>query len=199
MNYWKLVGHLLEQSGWTHFLVESGIAGEGRSEAYIHASHLKRTRHIHQVTAFALGKLQRDAFMTMKEEHEDFQEWSERMENQSPTFAFWKLIHDLELLGLTFVRAHREKNLDLYIQTLKEMAPLWFALDHPNYARWVPVHIADMENLSDSQKSDLHKGWTFSRSSRPFSAMPLDQAYEQNNAIVKGRGAWPVHRLLFTV
>ena len=29
MNYWKLLGDLLDRSGWGYFLVESGIAGDG--------------------------------------------------------------------------------------------------------------------------------------------------------------------------
>ena len=33
--------------------------------------------------------------------------------------------------------------------------PWFFALDHYNYARWVPVHLRDMESLSTSIKDEF--------------------------------------------
>ena len=45
---------------------------------------------------------------------------------------------------LCVVRSLRERDFHLYIQVLQKIVPLMFALDHPNYARWLPVHIRDM-------------------------------------------------------
>ena len=39
-------------------------------------------------------------------------------------------------MGLIFVRAHREQNFPLYVETLKAVVPCCFALDHHNYASW---------------------------------------------------------------
>jgi hypothetical protein len=64
----------------------------------------------------------------------------------------------------------------------------WFALDHPNYSRWLAVHIRDMESLPNHLKEELKRGWTFTKTSRQFSARPLDEAHEQHHAIVKGSG-----------
>ena len=41
----------------------------------------------------------------------------------------------LQTLVLIFVRAHRERNFPLYVAALEELAPLFFALDHTNYAK----------------------------------------------------------------
>ena len=60
------------------------------------------------------------------------------------------------------------------------MAPSFFALDHTHYSRWVPVHIRDMTTLHERLR-DVAK-----ESTRPFAAIAIDHAHEQNNAVVKG-------------
>ncbi len=45
-----------------------------------------------------------------------------------------------------------------------------------------------MKSLPKNLKEELKQGWTFTNTSRQFSAMLLDQAHEQHNAIVKGNG-----------
>lgn len=150
-------------------LTDSGIATPGRADSYIHASHLKRTRRAHQVTALALAQLKSEAYDQLKEDGKDMGTWKTRMEKSSPTFHFWQMIQELKLLGLAFVRSHRERNNEHYVQCLQEMAPWWFALDHPNHSRWVAVHIRDMESLSNNLKEGLQQGWTFSKTSRQFS------------------------------
>ena len=59
------------------------------------------------------------------------------MIEKSPTFQFWDLVMGIEKLVLTFVRAHRERNFDLYIWSLELLVGYFFALDHYNYSRWV--------------------------------------------------------------
>ena len=58
--------------------------------------------------------------------------------------------------------------------------------------RWIPVHLRDMSAL-ESLHPDVHKefldgNFTVSKSERPFSALAINQAHEQNNACVKGDG-----------
>lgn len=67
-----------------------------------------------------------------------------------------------------------------------------FSFHHPNYARWLTVHIADLESLS-TNAPDVHaefcKGnFVLRKTQRPFSALAVDQAHEQHNAVVKGDG-----------
>jgi len=71
---------------------------------------------------------------------------------------------------------------------LEALTPWFFALDHTNYSRWLPVHIKDMKSLPPEVRYQLKRNWVFLKGKRPFSAMPLDQAYEQNNEKVKGSG-----------
>ena len=103
-------------------------------------------------------------------------------------FLYWDTVFNLELAGLIFVRAHHEKNFPLYLDSLKKIVPWFFALDHYHYARWVPVHIHDMENLPTSIYNEFYENghWVIQKTKNCFSAMPIDQAHEQNNALVKG-------------
>jgi len=112
------------------------------------------------------------------------------MLKKSPTFMYWDQVMRYETLVLIFVRAHREKNFPLYVEVLEELTPLFFALDHVNYARWMPVHIRDMKSLPDTVKHEFEKQshWVLRKTSNWFSAIPFDQAHEQENKMVKGSG-----------
>ncbi|CAM4532435.1 unnamed protein product [Leuciscus chuanchicus] len=76
-----------------------------------------------------------------------------------------------------------------YVEVLEELIPLFFALDHTNYARWVSVHIRDMKSLPSTIKdeSEKHSHWVLSETYNKFSAIPFDQAHEQENK-TKGCG-----------
>ena len=96
---------------------------------------------------------------------------------------------DLEKKVLMFVRAHRAKDFFLYIQSLKDLVPYFFALDHGNYARWTSVHLRDLCSLPESIHRAFCKGFfVLSKTKRRFSAIPVDQCHEQNNKVVKGAG-----------
>ncbi|KAK3737220.1 hypothetical protein QZH41_001820 [Actinostola sp. cb2023] len=109
-----------------------------------------------------------------------------------PQFQFWFIILQLELLVMLFVRSIREANVLLYIDALTKIVPWFFSLDHPNYARWIPVHLRDMVALDRTHPhvfNEFNKGnFTVKKSSNRFSAIAIDHAHEQSNACVKGDG-----------
>ena len=84
-----------------------------------------------------------------------------------------------EKLVLIFIRAHRERNFDLNVQSLELIVGYYFALDHYNYARWVPIHILDMKSLPASIRESFKKHRVVAKTSNRFSSVPLDQTYEQ--------------------
>uniref|UniRef100_A0A1X7TUM9 Uncharacterized protein n=1 Tax=Amphimedon queenslandica TaxID=400682 RepID=A0A1X7TUM9_AMPQE len=188
MAMWKTFRDYLESSGWTTALTEAKIGTCGVTDSFLKATHLTHTRHAHQVSALALSKLQHDAFLLSGEDSKE--SWRKNAIAKSPTFAYWDTILRLELLGLIFVCAHREKNFLLYIQTLKAITPWFFALDHQNYAHWIPIHIRDMESLSSTVIHEFKDNglWVIQKTPHRFTAMPIDQAHEQNNELVKGSG-----------
>lgn len=110
------------------------------------------------------------------------------MIGKNPTFEFWNLILELEIKVLMFVRSHRERNFPLYVEIMEQLVPWFFILDHTNYARWLPVHIRDMKCIPDGIKDQFQSCWSFPKTNRKFSSMPLDQAHEQYNKMVKVAG-----------
>ena len=65
----------------------------------------------------------------------------------------------------------------------------FFALDHYNCARWLSVHLFNLLNLENSLP-DIYQNFkdgdfSFQKSNREFSSITLDQAHEQNNAVLK--------------
>ncbi len=184
MAMWNMLGDYLASSGWTIALLDAGIASSGTADSFLKASHLARTRHAHQVTIAALTQLQHQAF-TLSGGLESLETWRAGMIKQSPTFQFWDTVLRLELFILVLVRAHREKHFNLYIEALESLTGFFFALDHYNYARWIPIHIRDMKSLPTA---DFKQHWVVSKTTNRFSSMPLDQSHEQENAKVKGKG-----------
>ena len=65
-----------------------------------------------------------------------------------------------------------------------------FSFDHHNYARWLSVHITEMDNLHKNHSS-LHnefsrRKFTVQKTNRKFSRIGLEHNHEQLNAKVKG-------------
>ena len=91
---------------------------------------------------------------------------------------------------LVYVTSLREGNFDLYVQSLAQIVPWMFALDHTHYFRWLSVHIRDMMSLSVNHPK-FHAGFcagkfVVHKTRTKNSAMVIDQCYEQNNGPVKG-------------
>ncbi len=181
MALWKTLGDILEGSGWTTALTEAEVSSTGTAASFLKCVHLTRTRHAHQVTVLTLQKLQHEAFMQSGCD-ESGEAWVSKMCERSPTFKYWNLILKYETLILIFVRAHRESNFPLYVEVLEKLVPLFFALDHINYSRWLPVHIRDMRILPEYIKDEFEKRchWVVSKNNR-FSTIPVDQAHECNS------------------
>ena len=84
----------------------------------------------------------------------------------------------------------QQVNFELYIESLKKLAPWMFALDHINYAHWLPIHLRDMLPL----KHKHHKvcaafqdgSFVVQPSNNPFSSISMDQAHEMNNKVDGG-------------
>ena len=62
-----------------------------------------------------------------------------------------------------------------------------------NYSRWLPVNIRDMEELPNKHphvNEEFSKGgkFTVQKTTNTFSSIPLDQAHEQNNELIKEDG-----------
>ena len=195
----KSLGTLLQGSGWTGALVEAGVASSGTAESFLSAASVTRTRQMHQVTACSLYKLLKAAYadhcaelQDRGEEASSFDNWCALRKEESPQFQFWHMVLTMELVVFVLIRSFREANFALYCQALGQLIPFFFANNNTNYARWLPVHLRDMLTLETTHPvvfEEFQKGnFVVHKTNRDFSAMALDQAHEQANAIIKADG-----------
>ena len=119
-----------------------------------------------------------------------FSSWETQLLTRSHTFRFWDIMIGYETLILMFVSAHRKKIFSIGVEVLEELVYLFFALDHVNYARWVPIHLRDMIFLPGAIKTEFEKEqhWVLSKTKNKFSSIPIDQAHEQMNKNIKSTG-----------
>lgn len=198
MNAVKLLGDFLRGSGWAAILIKSGVTTSGRADAILKGSHVTRCRYVHQVTAASLHLLRISAYQSYSESLSagesgmDFKTWCDHNVETIPQFKYWSLVLELELLVLQFVRSLREADFLLYVQCLGQLVPWMFAMDHTNYARWLPIHIKDMVQLQERVPSVhqefLQGNFVVQKSNHVFSNIAIDQAHEQMNAMIKGDG-----------
>ena len=127
------------------------------------------SRHAHKVTILALQKLKKSAFKHSNEAL--LSTWEERIKTRSPTFIFWDLIVQYETLVLLVVQAQRQHNFNIYVEVLEQLAPLFFVLDHINYARWIPIQIRDMKSQPECIAKEFQDNghWVLSKTGNKFS------------------------------
>ena len=93
---------------------------------------------------------------------------------------------------MQYIRSIREGNFPLYVQSIGQLMPWFFAMDQYNYSRWVPVHIRDMLTLPQRHpevyEQFLHGNFVVQKSRHLFSLIALDHNHEQQNEIIKGEG-----------
>lgn len=145
----KVLGDLLDSSGWTSALTQANVASSGTADSFLKVSHVTRTRHAHQVTASALHLLLHKAYSSNQEGQEDamsLEAWCDERAKVSPQFHFWFTILHVELQVLIFVRSLREADFNLYIDSLSQLVPWFFSLDHTHYARWIPIHLGGFQS-----------------------------------------------------
>ena len=110
----------------------------------------------------------------------------ERHDKEKSYFQYWDTILTIEIYILVFVRAHQEKNFSLYVEALEKIVGFFFAFDHYNYqGGFLFIYVTCP--IPSSIKQDFIKNWVVSKSQHRFSSIPIDQAHEQLNAVVKGK------------
>ncbi|CAB3991828.1 Hypothetical predicted protein, partial [Paramuricea clavata] len=106
-----------------------------------------------------------------------------------PNFVLWRsYMKKVETL-LDFIRANREGNWALHLDSFSAMLPWMTIYDHTSYARWGAVHLCEMKNLQNTDtlvyEEFLNGNFVVKRSQLKFNQIPLDQATEWQNKICK--------------
>ena len=146
----KAIGSLLAGSGWVEAISDAGITTAGSAEGLLSASNARRSRRAHEVTLSALHILQHLAFDKLCDKNVTFDDWCEQQRADHRQFAFWSSVMQFQTAILVFVRALRDSNFELYVQSLLDLLPWFFILDRTNYSRWLSVHVRDMQALSNT-------------------------------------------------
>ena len=186
---------MLDGSGWMGLLSSSSVLTSGKANAMLHASsNVVLCQYVHQVTACSLHIIKKQTYQhyvnTCIPGPALSQELWEREDETHSMFRLWNLILYLELVLPEFVMLIRSGNFGLYMDSLKLIVLWMFSLDHDNYARWLPVHISEMDHLHKnhpSVRNEFSTGkFTVQKTNRKFSRIVLDHNYEQVNAKVEG-------------
>ena len=194
---WQLMmGKYLRSSGWDWCVADAGVFSSGRASSALDEHHIKRTRYIHQVSLVAYSIMRKDAYAKHPQAPNGppitFENWCNEQASKSPNFKYWSTLLDMELIYCRFLRAIREGRFLLYREVLNEMCPWFFAFDHINYARWVPVHIRDLMQLEDTHPDVFHEfvegNFGVQRSQHKFSLIGKDQSHEQSNKTLQSSG-----------
>ena len=92
-----------------------------------------------------------------------------------------------------FVKAEQTGNWRLHLAAASSMTPYFFAHDRHNYSCWLPIYLADMEQLQQKHPTVYQRfmegDHVISRSSQPFSSVWTDMTLKQSiNLDSKSKG-----------
>ena len=178
-------------------LVKASVTTVGTAASFLKVSHVSRNRHGHaDVTAAALYVLMYKAYNAYSEgvdegeEFKSFSDWRKQAYLESPQFHFWLLTLHFQLTTLIFVQSLSEEHFQLYKNACQSLSPWYCFFRQHHYARWLSVHIRDMECIETEKPAIAaefkNSNFEVNKTSRAFSLLPVDQAHEQNNKIAKG-------------
>ena len=106
-----------------------------------------------------------------------------------PNFVLWRSYMKMVETLLDFIRANREGNWALHLDSFSAMLPWMTIYDHTNYARWGTVYLCEMKNLQNTHtlvyEEFLNGNFVVKISQLKFNQIPLDQATEWQNKICK--------------
>ncbi|KAJ8024355.1 hypothetical protein HOLleu_34252 [Holothuria leucospilota] len=85
---------------------------------------------------------------------------------------------------LQFLRAEPSEDWLLHLSIIAAMTPHFYAFDIPNYSKWLPVYLSDMNNLPQSHpiahQEFIYGDHSVNRSGNPISNVSSDMALEES-------------------
>ena len=97
-------------------------------------SDIKGARYVMQICACVIYQKLVDAHQNSGSSL-PILKWLEVLSTQSPMALYWKLVMELEVHILIYIRSIRESNFNLHILALRALMKWIFALDHIHYLR----------------------------------------------------------------
>lgn len=114
---------------------------------------------------------------------EDFQNFLDSNNARSETHKYWDTFLNLLTLLNNLIRADREGNWELHLQTVQDVLPLFAVMDATNYLRWCSIYLEDMRKLP-STAPEIHQrlmqgSFVVKRTAGRFKAVGVDMSLEQ--------------------
>lgn len=114
-------------------------------------------------------------------------------EGQNPEFQVFRSYMKMIMEMMLFVRAVRTGDWQLHLTTLELFTKYFFAHDRLNYARMIPLYLAEMRKLPESApevyKEFLDGNWVVNKNQHvAFCGLGADHALEQINRSMKVSG-----------
>jgi len=113
-----------------------------------------------------------------------FQSFKAEGDLKSNLFAFWNSYISRVKILLDFIRSERTGNWLAHLSATAAMLPYFFAMDRPNYSKWIPIYLTDMRKLPDTHpkvhEEFMNGNHSVSRSGQSFSQVWTDMALEQS-------------------
>ena len=177
MNFLKAIGDHMNSSGLVEVWVESGLLGQGTVERVLAGKAYNKAMRAHKLTLQALWRLLMPILLSFVEQVDDnCYSFLLRMaaDPQNTTelisylqqdifknilndfvesrcndvnFCFWWQYMDKVSILLQYTRAQSDGIWELHLHSFNLMLPYFKRYDHLNYARWVPVYLAEMIDL----------------------------------------------------
>ena len=117
----------------------------------------------------------------------------DRRHTNNPMFKVFCQYMCMVLEMMMFTRAVRTANWNLHLQSLEIFRRYFFAHDHMNYARMIPLYLAKMKSLKTTDpdiEAEFQNGnWVINKNEMvPFCALGADNALEHVNRSMKVSG-----------
>ena len=116
----EIHGQFIAGSGLAQFLDQAKVSITEAGNVVVNVSQITSVRYLLQVCLCAEYKAMRVVFDS-SESTDDIQDWMEKKASEFPMFHYWKMIFDLQILILTFIRSGRERDFAFYVQVLKSI------------------------------------------------------------------------------
>ena len=130
-------GLLIKGSGLPEILTQNKFSTIGMGAA-VDVNSIKRARYTLQLSLCALFTMLEDAAGENLTNISAY-EWLCQKSTESEVFLYWKMVIELEISILVYIRSIREGNFQLYIETLRKLLKWFFIFDRYNYSRWLTV------------------------------------------------------------
>lgn len=113
-----------------------------------------------------------------------FKSFSDFMAERSAaddTIKYYVKYCEMVEIMLESIKADRECNFQLHVESVRKMLPYFFSMNHHNYARGITMYLQDMLQIPEDVKTDFENGMlSVKRSSGTFNSVACDLALEQS-------------------